>query len=198
MTSWTRHSLLAATALTVASLSAGAQAKPAAPAGPAAKSAMVGELMKDVEDVRSKLVQLAKAMPAASYAYRPEAGVRSTGEVLLHVASDNYLMPTFAGVPMDPATKLSDKDFKTFDTYEKQKMDVNGTVAALDKSFAHLAKAMSATTDAQLETKVKMFGQEMTMRAMWIGTTTHLHEHLGQMIAYARANHITPPWSKKA
>jgi hypothetical protein len=23
-----------------------------------------------------------------------------------------------------------------------------------------------------------------------------LHEHLGQMIAYARMNHIVPPWSK--
>jgi hypothetical protein len=26
--------------------------------------------------------------------------------------------------------------------------------------------------------------------------TTHLHEHLGQLIAYARANDVTPPWSK--
>jgi uncharacterized damage-inducible protein DinB len=25
----------------------------------------------------------------------------------------------------------------------------------------------------------------------------HMHEHLGQSIAYARTNHVTPPWSKK-
>ncbi len=195
MNIWMRHSLLAVATAAVAAVPAFAQAKPAA-AGP--KSATVGDLMKDIEDVHSKLVQLAKAIPAAQYTYRPDAGVRSVGEVFLHVASDNYLMPSFAGVAMDPATKLSDKDFKTFETYEKQKMDQAATVATLDKSFAHLAKAMSATTDAQLDTKVKMFGQESSMRAMWIGTTTHLHEHLGQMIAYARANHITPPWSKKA
>jgi hypothetical protein len=24
---------------------------------------------------------------------------------------------------------------------------------------------------------------------------THMHEHLGQMIAYARMNGVTPPWS---
>jgi hypothetical protein len=24
---------------------------------------------------------------------------------------------------------------------------------------------------------------------------THLHEHLGQMIAYARTNGVKPPWS---
>ena len=191
-----RHSLYAAATASIVALPAFAQAKPAA--APAVKSATVSDLMMDVEEVHSKLVQLAKAMPAASYAWRPEAGVRSVGEVFLHVAGDNYLMPTFAGVPMDPSMKLSDKDFKTFDTFEKQKMDQAATVAALDKSFAHLAKAMSATTDAQLDSKVKMFGTETSMRGMWIGTTTHLHEHLGQMIAYARSNHVTPPWSKKA
>jgi hypothetical protein len=26
---------------------------------------------------------------------------------------------------------------------------------------------------------------------------THAHEHLGQAIAYARSNGITPPWSAK-
>ena len=27
-------------------------------------------------------------------------------------------------------------------------------------------------------------------------TVTHLHEHLGQLIAYARVNNVVPPWSK--
>ena len=31
---------------------------------------------------------------------------------------------------------------------------------------------------------------------MWIGATTHLHEHLGQLIAYARSNGVVPPWSR--
>jgi hypothetical protein len=31
---------------------------------------------------------------------------------------------------------------------------------------------------------------------MWIAATTHLHEHLGQLIAYARSNNVTPPWTK--
>jgi len=35
-----------------------------------------------------------------------------------------------------------------------------------------------------------------TRRAMWIGATTHLHEHLGQLIAYARSNGVVPPWSR--
>jgi hypothetical protein len=26
---------------------------------------------------------------------------------------------------------------------------------------------------------------------------SHAHEHLGQAIAYARSNNVTPPWSAK-
>jgi len=29
-----------------------------------------------------------------------------------------------------------------------------------------------------------------------LGVGGDLHEHLGQLIAYARTNHIVPPWSK--
>jgi hypothetical protein len=44
----------------------------------------------------------------------------------------------------------------------------------------------------------KAFGQrKRTGRSLWIATVTHLHEHLGQLIAYARANKVTPPWSKE-
>lgn len=39
-----------------------------------------------------------------------------------------------------------------------------------------------------------MFGQSFTMQQGWIMATTHLHEHLGQMIAYARSNGVKPPW----
>jgi hypothetical protein len=28
-------------------------------------------------------------------------------------------------------------------------------------------------------------------------TLNDLHEHLGQLVAYARMNQIVPPWSKK-
>jgi hypothetical protein len=38
--------------------------------------------------------------------------------------------------------------------------------------------------------------RQTTTRATWIATVTHLHEHLGQLIAYARSNNVTPPWSK--
>jgi hypothetical protein len=42
----------------------------------------------------------------------------------------------------------------------------------------------------------KLFGRDFTIIETSIGMTADLHEHLGQLIAYARVNGITPPWSK--
>jgi uncharacterized damage-inducible protein DinB len=159
-------------------------------------SALMADLIKDVHDVHGKLIGLAKTIPTDKYGWRPAANVRSVGEVFLHVAGDNYVLPTGVGVAPDPATGIKMPDFATVTAFEKQQLGTDAMVAAIDKSFMHLTKAMGATTDAQMNEKVKLFGMEMTIRQMWILTTTHLHEHLGQSIAYARANGVTPPWSK--
>jgi hypothetical protein len=71
-----------------------------------------------------------------------------------------------------------------------------GLVAELDKSFAFLTTSMQGMGDAQLNAALSVFGQKTSHRAMWTTTVTHLHEHLGQLIAYARSNKVTPPWSK--
>ncbi len=31
---------------------------------------------------------------------------------------------------------------------------------------------------------------------LWVRLVTHMHEHLGQVIAYSRADEIVPPWSR--
>jgi hypothetical protein len=39
-------------------------------------------------------------------------------------------------------------------------------------------------------------GRDMTTPQIAVFIGGDLHEHLGQLIAYARMNHIVPPWSK--
>lgn len=157
---------------------------------------LMGDLIKDVTEVQDKIVGLAKTVPAAKYDWRPGAGVRSIGEVYLHIAGDNYVMPFGLGVQPDPATGITMTDVATIGAFEKQKLDQAAMVAAIQKSFAHLLKAMADTPDAKLDDHVKFFGQDMTVRQLMVAATTHLHEHLGQSIAYARMNGIVPPWSK--
>ena len=160
------------------------------------RAGLMGDLVKDVSEVRDKLVGLAKTVPVAKYEWRPAPGVRSISEVLLHVAADNYVVPFAVGVQPDPATGIKMTDFATIGAFEKQKLDRDAMVAAIQKSFAHLLKTMSDIPDSKLDDHITFFGQDMTVREVMVTATTHLHEHLGQSIAYARMNGVVPPWSK--
>lgn len=180
-----RVAVASATLLTFASSSVSAQTAP-----------VVADLIKDVASVQQKMVALAKAMPQDKYTWRPGAGVRSVSEVFLHVASDNYLMPALVGASMPATTHLDMKDFKTFSTFEKRTVSNDQAVAELDASFEFLKAAMQRSTAADMSKMVDMFGQKATTQSLWVSATTHLHEHLGQSIAYARMNGVVPPWSK--
>ena len=159
------------------------------------REGLIGDLLKDINDVETKVMGLAKAMPEPAWMWRPGEGVRSTGEVFLHIAADNYFLPALLGVAAPPETGIT-KEYKTAVAFEKKSMGRDAVVAELQKSFAFLKKAMTDTPDAKLDAAVDMFGRKSTTRGVWISTTTHLHEHLGQLIAYARSNKVVPPWSK--
>jgi uncharacterized damage-inducible protein DinB len=159
------------------------------------RDGVMGDLLKDVAAVEKKVMDLAKAIPEPAYAWRPGPGVRSTGEVFQHIAADNYFLPVLQGTPAPAETGIT-RDYKTAAAFEKKPRDKAALLAELEKSFAFLRSSMSSTTDKQLDTAVDVFGQKSTARGLWITTATHLHEHLGQLIAYARSNKVTPPWSK--
>ena len=40
------------------------------------------------------------------------------------------------------------------------------------------------------------FGTPMPVHASVATAMADMHEHLGQLIAYARTNHVVPPWSR--
>jgi uncharacterized damage-inducible protein DinB len=168
---------------------------PLAFATSASAQGLMGDMHRDVNDVQKKLVDLAKAIPEGAYSWRP-TGARSTGEVLLHVAADNYLIPISMGKPAPASTGITATDFKAVETFEKRKLTKDQIVAELDASFKHLHEAMGLTTDANLNEKIKFFGQDWSRQRAMLATVTHLHEHLGQMIAYARSNNVAPPWSR--
>ncbi len=158
-------------------------------------SGLMGDLNKDITDVEKKVMGLANALPAGAYDWRPSKAARSTGEVLAHIAADNYFLPAAMGIAAPAETGVT-KEYKTAEAFEKKTRTRDQIIAELQKSFAFLKNAMSGVSDAKLAEPLDVFGQKMTHRSLWISTATHLHEHLGQLIAYARGNNITPPWSK--
>jgi uncharacterized damage-inducible protein DinB len=160
------------------------------------KPPLVGDLLRDVAQVKDKMIQLAEAMPENTYDWRPMEGVRSTGEVFKHVVSDNYLLAAAAGHAAPASTGIMAEDYGTAVAYEARSMSKAEVVAALKASFDHIETALGQETMDDLMGDISVFGMDMTGRGLWILTVTHLHEHLGQGIAYARSNRIVPPWSR--
>jgi len=140
------------------------------------------EFTANLDDVQGKILALANETPADKFAWRPEKGVRSISEVYMHIAGANYLLSTFLGV--DAPKKNGDM--------EKNVTKKAAVIAELRRSFDHL-RAAANTSD--LDAPVKMFGRTTTHQGVMLTMLTHLHEHLGQSIAYARMNGVVPPWS---
>ena len=152
-------------------------------------SGVRAEFLVDFGAVTGKLLQLAEAIPADKYTWRPQPGVRSVSEVLLHAAGGNYFIPTFFGGAVPEGVDLK--------TLESSTTDKAKVIEVLQASIAHTRTAVTALADADLEKTGKFFGgREVTYRAMIVSAAEHGHEHLGQLIAYARMNGVTPPWSK--
>jgi uncharacterized damage-inducible protein DinB len=143
--------------------------------------------LQDLKDSEEKLTSLAEAMPADKYGWRPAPGVRSISEVFMHVANANFFFPTFWGV--QPPASLRDQNLEKTVT-EKAKV-----VQMLKDSFAHLERAVEGVSDDQMTKTFDYFGEQMSTSGLLFHAAIHEHEHLGQLIAYARMNGVTPPWS---
>jgi uncharacterized damage-inducible protein DinB len=144
--------------------------------------------LADVKDTEEKVVGLAKAIPADKYTWRPGDGVRSFSEVFLHIISTVYGLMNMVGTP--PPQGFNRQGF------EKSTTDKEKIVDQLNKSFAYLESAIEKTPDSQLQKQVKLFGgKEGTGGDVLFLLITDLHEHLGQLIAYARVNGVVPPWT---
>jgi uncharacterized damage-inducible protein DinB len=155
----------------------------------AAPAGWKGDLLFWISDAEAKLNDLAQAMPEGKYSWRPGKDVRSVGEVYLHVASANFGIPSFFGVAPPEGFK--------FDGYEKSMTKKADIANALKSSFVHIKTVIQNSSDADMEQPVDLFGMKTTRRGALMLILSHAHEHLGQSIAYARSNNVTPPWTAK-
>jgi uncharacterized damage-inducible protein DinB len=166
-----------------------AQDKPAASAA-APTAGPRAEFLAEIAYYEERFTRLAEAVPADKYNWRPAEGVRSIGEVYAHIVAANYGIARAFGT--QPPAGIDPKAI-TASAGDKAK-DVQG----LKASFAHFRQAILALSDADSDKAMKLFGRQTTQRGAFIMVTGHTGEHLGQSIAYARMNGITPPWTEEA
>jgi uncharacterized damage-inducible protein DinB len=149
--------------------------------------------LTDLDTLHAKITALAEAIPAEKYSWRPGEGVRSISEALMHIVGEWYFFtpmsvagkaPENFGAPREALPKLEKITTK------------NEVLAEMNKSWAHCRAQVANADVSKLTGKYKPW--DATLGEAAFVMAGDLHEHLGQLIAYARMNGVTPPWSKKS
>ncbi len=136
----------------------------------------------------SRVLDLAKAMPAEKYSWRPEEGVMSVEEVYTHIARYNYLYPaTSLGIPAPDNINLDEIESIT---------GKENVISILEASINHLSDTIKDMPESKLSESTELYGRTVNGQAVLMQLITHMSEHVGQSIAYARMNGVIPPWNR--
>jgi uncharacterized damage-inducible protein DinB len=151
---------------------------------------MKAQSLADLQVVQKKFVDLANAVPADKFTWRPSADSRSFAEVLLHVAGERYGILSLMG-----ATPPAGFDRKTFD---KSTTDKGQIVDELNKTWEFAQKTINGMSNADFAKLLPKLGPQANAGDVVYILVADAHEHLGQLVAYARVNSIVPPWTVEA
>ncbi|UCC25555.1 MAG: DinB family protein [Gemmatimonadales bacterium] len=139
------------------------------------------------ESSARKIVMLAEAMPEDAYGWRPMEGVASVVEVYMHIARYNYMYPDQNMGVAAP---------RPYATLEEDSVTKEEAVEILSTSLDHVRAVVDGMSDEELQGRTRLYGRDVANWAVLFQLVTHMNEHLGQSIAYARTNGVVPPWSR--
>jgi uncharacterized damage-inducible protein DinB len=145
-------------------------------------------LLRSLDDASGKILRLADAIPEGRYGWRPMEGVMSVREVLIHLAETNYSLSKRLGTPTPAGI-----DGRKLDAVADSK---TAAIAVFKRSYEFVRGVLAAVPADDLLPEVNLFGAKAPQLRVALLPVDHAHEHLGQLIAYARMNRIVPPWSK--
>jgi uncharacterized damage-inducible protein DinB len=80
------------------------------------------------------------------------------------------------------------------ESLEKSITDKAAVLALLRGSLEALRTAFAEASDDELDRPEEFFGERTTVRRLYLRALCHMHEHMGQLIAYARAMGMPAPW----
>jgi uncharacterized damage-inducible protein DinB len=135
--------------------------------------------------IKGFVTKAAEKMPEQNYSFKPTPEVRSFGEIIGHIADDQF---GFCGVVKG----------------EKKESNISGTVTSKAELVAQLKQAISycdsvydSMTDAVATQTVKAMGGQRTKLSILDFNTGHTYEHYGNIVTYMRLKRLVPPSSEK-
>jgi hypothetical protein len=146
----------------------------------------------DIRTMHGKFRALAEAFDEGQYDWRPMDGVRSVREVLGLAIAEAHLFPTGWGYDAPPSSAAGfGAEMERAAGLSKEEM-----IADIDTSFDFLVGIVEGMSEEKRMSDGEYFGTPMPVHASIATAMNDMHEHLGQLIAYARTNHVVPPWSR--
>ena len=148
---------------------------------------MKAQALLDLQGVNKKCVDLAQALPGDKFTWRPSPDTRSFAEVFLHVAGERYAILSLMGA--NPPAGFKAREF------EKSTTDKDRIVEDLNQSWDFANKTISSMSNADFAKPLPKLGPQANDGDVVYILVADAHEHLGQLIAYARQNGVVPPWT---
>jgi uncharacterized damage-inducible protein DinB len=131
--------------------------------------------------VKNNILKSAEKMPEENYGFKPAPRVRTFGQILGHVAEEQYF---FCG-SVKGEQKAAD--------IEKAKTSKADLLAALRDSFAYCDSVYDGLTDATAVQMIKVGESQGTRLRMIWGNTVHDNSHYGNLVTYMRIKGLVPP-----
>lgn len=145
----------------------------------------------DIRQMHEKFKALAGAFSEDQYDWRPMEGIRSVREVLGLAVAEANLFPTGWGYDAPPGAAAGFMaEMERAGALSQAEM-----IEALDTSFGYLIEVVQGMSEGERTSDGSYFGTPMPAHASVATAMADMHEHLGQLIAYARTNRVVPPWS---
>jgi hypothetical protein len=151
---------------------------------------MKAQALLDLQGMNKKCVDLAEALPSDKLTWRPSPDTRSFAEVFLHVAGERYGILSMMGATPPAGFKARE--------FEKSTTEKDRIVEDLNQSWDFANKTINGMSNADFAKPLPKLGPQANDGDVVYILIADAHEHLGQLIAYARQNGIVPPWTVQA
>jgi uncharacterized damage-inducible protein DinB len=163
-----------------------------------------GEFLWELEIAERQMIAIAEAIPAEKYDWRPDGKARSVSEVFVHVTAGNFMLLDAVGAvaPVDLYGQVAAQEgperlwglIRRNDELENSLREKVAVIDLLKRSLQAVKTSIIQSDDGELDRRQHFFGEETTVRRVYLRLLAHTHEHMGQMIAYLRFIGMSPPW----
>ncbi|HZC66621.1 MAG TPA: DinB family protein [Candidatus Dormibacteraeota bacterium] len=155
----------------------------AAPQTAASRGAFVDTFAKHWIIQKDLAVEVAEAMPAESYDFKPVTGEMSFGEQMVHIAGANY---SYCSLMTDSKSPYPERE-------KDAKIDKASAIKDLGASFDYCTKVFDGLDEAKLAQLHSAGTRSVSTMEAMMGVVVHMAHHRGQAEVYLRLKGITPP-----